>query len=524
MADLSFETLGVCPVPGATPAGEDARYEPEYAAVLEEIEKLSFSGQGATVSWPAIEKNAVAILSEKSKDIQIAAYLGVALWQNRSLEGMFDGIRVLAGLLEHFWETGWPALKRMRGRVNAIDWWHERTYAFVQDAATQDIPLTAEGQKTLLDAIEKLDELVASLMPDASPLRDLAAAVRRLPVSPETQAEEAPPPAPEETKVPQLEAPSPPAAPKTPPPAPASATPQPAAQPTEDPASLRRQFTSAGLAYLAAARPAEPGNPSLWALSRLIIWGPIAALPPAEEGQTLLPAPDMTALAQVRQKLQAGNALEAALEAEDFFATAPFCLDVQETIHAALSALGPQCADAARCVLEESVKFFSRLPGVEKLSFTDGTPFAASQTLVWLREAAVSLRPRRAEVPSPPREDSCAAAFQAARDLLAQNRLEEALAALDEAKTPSPAVNLRLNLYQLRLLIEAGKSAAAQALAEALLEETTVRDLDAWDPQLSLATLAAARDAFTLAETRYEGELREVRRRIARLRPASALD
>ncbi len=54
MAEISFETLGSCPVPGATPGGDDARYEPEYAAVLEEIEKLSFSGQGAAVSWDAV--------------------------------------------------------------------------------------------------------------------------------------------------------------------------------------------------------------------------------------------------------------------------------------------------------------------------------------------------------------------------------------------------------------------------------------------------------------------------------------
>ena len=522
MADISFETLGACPVPGTTPAGEDARYEPEYAAVLEEIEKLSFSGQGSPVSWTAIEKNAVAILSEKSKDMQIAAYLGVALWHNRGLDGLADGIRVLAGLLENFWETGWPALKRMRGRVNAIDWWHERAYAFVQEAATQDAALTAQGQQDILDALAKLDGLVATLMPDASPLRDLLAAVRRLPVSPEPEAASDAPATQAEPETGPPKA-SPATAPATPP-APSSATPPAESVAADDPIALRRHFASAGLAYLAAARPAEPGNASLWRMSRLIIWGSIAALPPSEGGQTLLPVPDMATLAQARQKLQTGNPLDAALEAEAFFATAPFCLDAQETIHAALCALGPSCADAARCVLEESLSFFSRLPGMDTLSFTDGTPFAEPQTLAWLRGGAALLRPPHTESLLPSGGDACDAAFQAARDLLAQNKLTEALAALDAAKTPSPAVNLRLNLYQLRLLREAGKNAAAQALAEALLEEITARDLDAWDPQLSLATLTAARDAFGLAESRYERELREVRRRIARLRPASALD
>jgi type VI secretion system protein VasJ len=525
MTDISFETLGSLPVPGETPAGDDARYESEYAAVLEEIEKLSFSGQGTVISWQSVEKNAVAVLSEKSKDLQIAAYLGVALWQNRGLEGALDGMRVLAGFLETFWETGWPALKRMRGRVNAIDWWHERTYGFLQDAAGKIPPLPVEQRENLLGEIVRLDKLVSSLMPDASPLRDLAAAVRRLPVVQEERpVDEAPlPPATAAQETPEEKAP----------PAPLSGQIQaPASVPeTDDPTILRRHFVAAGQAYIASARRAEPGNPSLWQLSRLIIWGGITALPASEsaseKGQTLLPAPDMDVLARARQKLQAGSALDAAFEAEDFFATAPFCLDAQETVHAALAALGPQFAEAARRVMEESARFFSRLPGVEKLSFTDGTPFASPRTAAWLREAAADAAGSGEN--SPAGDDPCETAFAAARDMMGLNKmglnkLEAALDILDAAKTTSPAANLRLRAYQTRLLLENGKTIAAQALAEAVLQETITRDLDNWDPSLALEVLVAARDAFVLAESRYDAELREVRRRIARLRPSAVLE
>lgn len=519
MAEISFEALGSCPVPGETPAGDDARYEPEYAAVLEEIEKLSFSGQGAAVSWSAVEKNAVLILSEKSKDLQIAAYLGVALWQNRGLEGMLDGVRVLAGLLETFWETGWPALKRMRGRVNAIDWWHERAYAFLQDAADQAPPVTAGQQKELLDGLAKLDALVSSLMPDASSLRDLTAAARRLPLAQEKQ----PPheaPAPQEP-VQQVamtrETPERNSAPSS-----GQIQAAPAIPDTDDPAVLRRHFTAAGLAYLASARRADPGNASLWQLSRLIIWGGIVALPASEDGQTLLPVPDMDALARARQKLHAGKALEAAFDAEDIFAAAPFCLDAQEIVYAALAAIGPQFADAAHCVLEESARFFSRLSGVEKLSFIDGTPLASPGTILWLR-AATSGASMKQE-PRTSGNDPCETAFASAKELMAQNKLADALAALDAAKTASPAANLRLRVYQLRLLWESGKTEAAQALAEALLQEVTARDLDNWDHCLTLETLMAARNAFALSASRYEQELRDIRRRIARLRPGDALD
>lgn len=529
MAEISFAALGSCPVPGETPAGDDARYEPEYAAVLEEIEKLSFSAQGAAVSWSAIEKNAILILSEKSKDLQIASYLGVALWQNRGIEGLLDGVRVLAGFLETFWETGWPALKRMRGRVNAVDWWHERTYHFLQEAAAQLPPVSSDVRQALLDELARLDTLVSSLMPDASGLHDLSAAVRRLPIAPAGQSVEEPP-APaikkekeqeeqteEEKKTGAAPPPEPAPVPEAPAPAPA---PEPAPA-TEDPAVLRRNFVTSGLAYLASARRAAPGNASLWQLSRLIIWGGIIALPASENGQTLLPPPDAATLARARQKLLEGNALEAALEAEDCFATAPFLLDAQKIAHAALSALGPQFADAAARVAEESASFFSRLPGLEKLSFVDGTPFASPETIAWLRRSAAAAS-GESDRPAPG-DDRFKAVFASAGELMAANRLAEALAALDAAKTESPSANMRLRAYQLRLLREGGRLEAAQALAEALLQETSSRDLDNWDPQLSLETLIAVQDVLVLNPSFYERELRDVRRRIARLSPA-ALD
>jgi hypothetical protein len=106
---------------------------------------------------------------------------------------------------------------------------------------------------------------------------------------------------------------------------------------------------------------------------------------------------------------------------------------------------------------------------------------------------------------------------------MAQNKLADALAALETAQTASPALTLRLRVHQLRLLRESGQTEAAQALAEVLLEEVAARGLDNWDHPLTLETLMAARDAFTLSEARYERELRDVRRRIVRLSPGAAL-
>ena len=551
MPDLPFETLAVQPISGDLPAGEDARYEPEYACILEEIEKLSFSGQGTPVSWTAVEKNAFVLLADKSKDLQIASYLGVALWHNHGLDGLVYGIRVLVGLLENFWESGWPALKRMRGRVNAIDWWHERTYAFLQEQGSTAIPVPAVQHRELLELLGKLDELVAALMPDASPLRDLLAATGRLTVAPEVVAEPATPEPPAEqhtteqatpavapVKAPeQAPQPVPPEQQPAPAPASVSAPAQPAQQApppqaptppvsdTGDIAVLFRHFTASGHAYLAPAKQATPSRAMLWQLSRLLVWGGIQTLPVAEEGETLLPVPDMGVLDRARQKLGAPEScLQAALEAEDFFVTAPFCLDTQHIIHQALLALGPAFAEAASAVAGETANFASRLAGVTDLRFTDGTPFASPQTRTWIQglnqpqrqthtqrfsqTAGIPVSVLAGSTPAPPVPPSLGAALQK----------------LESAKSSSLSENLRLNIQQLHLLRENGVALAALPLAEALFLEITGRDLDSWDPALAIETLIAVRNVFVLAPDAYEAELREARRRIARITPAAALE
>ncbi|MDR1686506.1 MAG: type VI secretion system protein TssA [Desulfovibrio sp.] len=540
MADLSsYATLGLQPIPGDNPAGKDARYEPEYAAVLAEIEKLSFSGSGQTVSWPDVEKNAAAVLADQSKDLQIAVYLSVALWQNNGPEGMLAGIRILADMFGTYWETAWPELKRMRGRVNAVNWWHERSSAFLKEYAEQSGFVSDGLSKKLTDELGRLDGLIASLMPDAASLRDMTSAVRQL-SAPQQEVSPGPPSAPAQSAE-QTAAP----ADETEQPAPAAAvSPGSDAAPADNLALLHRNFRAAAQAYLPAALRKQPADAALWQLSRLVVWGAVTTIPESDDGRTQLPAPDMNALAEARLNVKAGKVLEAALAAEAFFSTAPFCLDAQEIVYSALATLGPQFAAAAQSVLDAAVTFITRCPGVETLSFSDGTPFAAPQTLVRLREAVTAQENRNADKARTPSGEADANLYASAKALLAQNKLTEAVTSLDAAKGQSPAANLRLTVCQVRLLCEAGKAEAAGILAESVLRETTARDLDTWDPEAALDALLAVRDAFSQnmtgkqsalgrlvkssdaasSATQYAEMLHDVRCRIARLRPASTLE
>ncbi|MDR1124841.1 MAG: type VI secretion system domain-containing protein, partial [Deltaproteobacteria bacterium] len=442
----------------------------------------------------------------KSKDIQIAAYLAVALWHNRGLEGLPEGLRLLSALLDAFWESAWPPVKRMRGRLNALNWWRERTQAFLQEQAEQNAGLAADLRDRILEALTGLDKTTAALLPDFPPLTDMAALIRRLspPVS-EHGPEQNPPPG------------------SPGPAAPAAASPP--AQPSDDPLVLRRRFMAAGREYLVKAMRMEPANASLWRLSRLVLWSGITALPTAEDNRTLLPAPDTAALDLARQKFEAGNALEAAFTAEEFMVTAPFCLDAQAVIFKALSALGPQFAGAAQAVRDENGRLAASLPGLEKLSFNDGAPFASPQTAAWLSNCSEQGRdgPENEKTEDKHGDNALNRSLAAARELLAQNKLHEALDALDAAKTNSPAINMRFKVAQLGLLCEAGESKTALALAEILLADSAARDLDNWDPGLALEALLAAQRAFLLFDAQNKELLRGTLGRITRIQPSAAL-
>jgi type VI secretion system protein VasJ len=381
--------------------------------------------------------------------------------------------------------------------------------------------MPADLRNRILESLSGLEETTAALLPDFPPLKDMASLIQRLrpPISGHEQAKQ------------DLGQNAPPARPgHAAPAAPAREIPPmaqefPPAQPSDDPAVLRRRFIEAGREYLVRAMRMEPANASLWRLSRLVLWSGIVALPQAEGNRTLLPAPDTAVLELARRKLEAGNALEAAFAAEEFMATAPFCLDVQPVVFKALSALGPQFAEAAQAVRDESSRFAARLPGLEKLSFNDGTPLASPQTAAWLPGRSEQSRtgPEKENIEDPRSDNSLNRCFAAARELLAQDRLPEALDAIDAAKTASPSTNMRFRAAQLRVLCEAGEAKAALALAGTLLADSAARDLDNWDPGLALEALLAAQRAFLLFDAQNTEVLHGTLSRITRIQPSAAL-
>ena len=539
---MDARALGSSPIQGDSPAGFDAKYEPEYADVSAEIGKLGSATQAGAVNWAVIAEQGQIILEQKSKDLQIAAYVGIAWQKAGGIGGLQDAVHLFLGLLGTFWETAFPPSAKLRRRTNAFDWWHERACADVLNYG--DAPaLPRDVLDSLTEDLQKLDQLAGELMPDAMPLRDLLEAVRRLPVKADAPALAPEPPQPPKTVPPEppqssqaVPPPAPqPAVPPRPAPSPAPEQSSAAASEDETKAALK-DFASAASRYAFLLHRAVPEDPLAWQVLRLALWGKVTVLPPAENGQTHIPPPDADRLAALRRMLEAGKYLNAALGGEDLFAASIFCLDAQYLIDAALEGLGGAYAEARQRVREETARFVRRLKGVEQLAFDGGMPFAGQDTLDWLEGIASPARPQPAEAfPGPQtadmqkNSDAAGNAVPAAADnimaeaerLAAADQLEAALRLLEQAQGDSPAANMAMRACQLRLLCNARELETASALAQGLLDELEARRIESWDVTLALDVLLAARKAFSLAKDRDRAAA--VQNRIARLRPSAAL-
>lgn len=539
MDATSVLLLGVTPVSDTAPAGQDARYEPEYAALLAEVEKLGSVTQAGNVSWAAMADSAAVVLRDKSKDFQAGCYLAVALAEVQGIAGVPTGTHVLRDLVCNYWDNGFPTLKRLRGRINAFDWWRERLLARLQ-AALDSPPLEAVLCRAVTDELRALDQALGEVMPDYPPLRDLLETAGRLPGQVSPSPEVATSLMPSVGTFSAVSSPSPevsegqPGAGESAPAAtpfsssevlPSLAPPQPLG---DDAEQNRRLFAEYALSFAFAGQRADPADPLPWQAARAAVWGRISRLPPADGDVTLLPAPDPDRKTVLRGQLEAGKTLEAVLAAENLLPEQVFWLDLQCIVAMGLRVLGGGFAAALAVVEAECALLLRRLPGVERLRYADGMPFADEETRAWLTQIAGqgSGAAFTAEAHTAPAQEH-ARTLDQAETLYASGDLAGALNILDAALrcAQGGAQRLPLRVGQTRLLIRARQWAAATALAEELLDLCAARDLASWDPEQALLVLETARHAWEgLGGERGTTRAWEIRGLISRVRPAAALD
>jgi len=201
--DLIFQAI-----PGENPSGQDVRYIGVYDEVREarRADDNLAQGEWQTELKIADYKKELQLcndaLTTKTKDIQVAAWLTEALTIEHGFAGLRDGIRVLAGLQERFWDTLFPEIDEgdMESRANAISWFDTQVglslkrapytgvegYSFLdwEDSKLFDFPDNLESLES--SEKEKFTKLKAQAEKERRVTADLwkkeIAATRRAPV------------------------------------------------------------------------------------------------------------------------------------------------------------------------------------------------------------------------------------------------------------------------------------------------------------------------------------------------------
>ena len=488
MADLETLRARTKPfleaIPGPSPAGAPARLDPAYQLVANEVAKLD-APAGGEVDWKAVVTGAGELLRTKSKDVVLAAFLAHGLQVTAGIDGLATGVGVVADLLDGYWESAFPEVKRLRGRVNAIQWLLERSRATlpaVQAAATDGAAVAG-----LEVAAQRLAEVVRARFADQAPaMGPLLEEVARLKA--EVEAATAPP---EPVTAPAAAV----AAESAPAPSAPAAAPLPAAPGGLGEASQAvdylRNLGGALASAAAVLRSADGTDPLPYRLLRTAVWLHMQAPPAANGGKTPIPPPPEALRKQLAVLAQNQKWSALVEEAEGALLQYRFCLDLHRHTAQALGALGGGHARAREAVLIEVRALLGRMPAVATLAFSDGSPLADAQTRTWLDEEVAPRAAGPAGGGASSEDASVAEAIAGARKQLAGGQMAEALAALRAlaAGRPDGRDRFRIRLELAKAAAGAGLMAVARATYDELDREAVAHRLDEWEPALAAEVL-----------------------------------
>lgn len=527
--------LGARPVREDAPCGDPVRDEPDFEVLQTELRKLELPS-GEQPDWPRVAELASRLLSQKSKDLLVACFLAYAAFRIDGYAGLTAGLYLLTEMSDRYWDGLYPEVKRMRGRLAALEWFASRTAREVEtrEIAGTEVTALEECRKqvgSLGDALEvKADGAWALFGELRSALEEATRRIEMPPAAP-------PPPAePVATAAPVAPAPS---APSTP----AVSLSGPIHSP-EDASQAIQSFRTAGLALAEQLRLADPRDSTSYRLRRQMAWLALRELPPATDGVTKIPAPQPADQAARMEEMVGRGQWPGLLEmAEGRLPAAVMWLDLNRFTWTALDAMGMEYMAAADAVRFETSVLLRRLPGLERLRFASGVPLADAATCEWIRRhVSVSDGETPGGVPAAPTGGSDIADADEtadlhrlggeARALLRQKKAAEAVRLLEERAFLARSLRSRLRwgLEVARLLHEARGPETASLRLRALFSEADAARIEDWDSALAVemakSLLLSLSDVLSSGHHPMGDEAetyRDVRARLCRIDPASAL-
>ncbi|NNE68373.1 MAG: type VI secretion system protein TssA [Pyrinomonadaceae bacterium] len=183
-AVIDFEAL-LKPISDEAPSGQYMRYEGIYDEISEErradedLEQGAWQSDLKIANFPKVIELATDTLTNKSKDLQIAAWLSEALVSEHGFSGLRDSLKMFSALIRMFWADIFPEIDEgdEEGRANAIAWFDRKAGFLIQKAPilnNEDCSYTGYLDSKKFDIPDDLDSLDTETKQQFLALRETA--------------------------------------------------------------------------------------------------------------------------------------------------------------------------------------------------------------------------------------------------------------------------------------------------------------------------------------------------------------
>jgi type VI secretion system protein VasJ len=501
------------PLPGDAGVGRDPGYEDTFFELREETQKLSGIDDGLII------RSCEQLIRETGKDLRLAGYYAFARLRQDGPAGFADGLELAAALVDRFGEAVLPA--RAEAKKGALEMLATTRMIEMLESRGEFAPIDLERALTALDVlVAHTGAWPEAARPNLQPL------VSRF------ERKNDPARSVEQDALGGL---------------PAGRAGMPALRSTATAASgaiaSTRDLLEQARTMAVWLRDQENGYLPSVRLVRSVRWDTLHEVPPADAASCTRLAPPRSELRQQMKRLvlqKQWHELLERIEGAFMEGVNHLWFDLQYFQHVALDHVGAPYSTCRELLRADFALFLERLPGIERLAFNDGTPFADDATLEWIARHAVvrDLEAGESVAPLPVSADSEDGAAgdwpeieAQARELAGRDGVEAAfgwLEALPGLKTDRHRYLQRLVMA--RLADHAGRADAALALLAEL--DATARSLPLmrWEPALvfevkqqlirALKAMSNRKDADKPALARRIGELQA---ELTVLDPARAL-
>lgn len=532
------------PLSAESPAGSDVTYDPRFEQIAAEIEKLS-SVTGGRPDWRLIVEQGEGLLTTTSKDLRLCAWVTLAKLNVQSWTGLVGGLEGTLAVVTTYWDAIHPPLKRMRARVNLIDWlWNQLPTAIATLPTNESDGPTCDAAEAAFVALTSV--LDGKLEGAGSSSRDvrnaLAERKRNIPRPAPVVVEAPPPPEPPITVF---------ATTAVQPIAPANVQPSESSAPsatTAHPATfdagavqvptaveaasldqamdIARNWSELLFGLARQARRAAPMSGWPYRLTRTAAWLTVEGLPEIEEEDRIYVrgprATDVRALTELLSRSDWSDLLDAS---EESLLEHPFWLDLHRFSALALDHLGHREARAA--VGREASALVQRLPKLTELKFSGGSPLASPDTRAWFEQELSAWGGGGG--------GRTAATEDVDTELIDQARLRigsgDVLGGVAQAlraarELPSAKRRFRARAHVADMALTAGDAAVAKAIAEELVAEIQP-SVEAWAPDdvglCYQVFVRAERNLAAASERPPDERIESILKRLLMVDPESAL-